>query len=79
MATIMWCADCEEMEIVLDGCHIIHNEFGDVYGCTGPFYTSAPEELQEDWYVLPEPDAEELEMMNQNAELLLFDLVLMEK
>ena len=81
MATIMWCANHEEMVIVSETeyWHMTYNEYGDFGGCTGPFYTSDPPELPDNWYVLPEPDAEELEVMDQNAELLLFDLGLMEK
>lgn len=76
----MWCADCERDVVVEDNIHYVYVwEGGSMWICQGQFYTSAPPELPENWYVLPEPDADEQEIMDQNAELLLFDLGSMEK
>ena len=83
MATMMWCAKCDH-EVSAEfvektGYHFTYMSLKNWDVCNGPFYTSAPPELPDNWYVLPEPDADEQEIMDQNAELLLFDLGLMEK
>ena len=82
---MMWCLKHENYKIVYtDPDTEFHIDWIGEDLCDGPFYNSAPpeklpDEMQyqlEDEY---EPDAEELEVMDQNAELLLFDLGLMEK
>ena len=86
MATMMWCADCEkEAKVFTDPNNVMEFHFNylgkdDIVGCFGPFYTSAPSELEDGWQdELVEPSVEELQEMDQGAELLLWDLGLMEK
>ena len=81
MAKIMWCLGHEENEIVyFDTESTFHIDWDNGWTCQGPFYTSAPPELEEYWPdELVEPSVEELEEMDAGAELLLWDLGLAEK
>ena len=85
MDTIMWCLECEDMKIVIDDCHMIYKQYGDfgfdIYGCAGPFFTSAPpEDMSDNWQdELDEPSEEELVEINKMSDLLLWDLGLSEK
>ena len=80
MATISYCLKHGNYQIVYtDSDRVFHLDWENENLCEGPFYNSAPPELPDNWYVLPEPDADEQEIMDQNAESLLFDLGLMEK
>ena len=46
--------------------------------CYGPFTNSTPPQLPDNWNeILTDPSAEELEVMDENAGLLLFDLGVM--
>ena len=81
MATMMWCIYCEDMVLESDGFHISYDSrYGDFFGCTGPFFTSAPQDLPDNWQdELVEPSEEEMDEMDRGSELLLWDLGLMEK
>lgn len=81
MAEIMWCLEHGRNILMYEekdgNFHVIWNDEGSI--CVGPFFTSAPPELEEDWYVRPEPNDEEIAEMDEKAEELLFDLGLVEK
>ena len=85
MATIMWCAECgHEVSaefVEKTGYHFTDMSLKNWDVCAGPFFTSAPpENLPDNWQdELVEPSEEDMDEMDQGAELLLWDLGLMEK
>lgn len=79
-----YCLTCGRIVSLFPG--NIEWHFGDVpneedFGaaqCYGPFTNSIPPQLPENWNeVLTDPSNEELELMDENAKSLLFDLGVM--
>lgn len=80
MKDVMYCIMCESWEPVINGGHIIYlppfeDEPAEIDWCDGPFAWSEPPETawegRNDTAWMDEPCPEELEQINQEAELIM--------